>query len=193
MTIRESSDENDNPQPSAPMEDELYSSNGIGNNNNEVLIVHAEPVYPNHGDGDIPFVQATSVNEQYPYTGGNHSNCNTNGSSLATATTGSASGPIAMATGPARPSTSFATATGPALPPPTPTYNNVQEPSRYRDSNGSLTCCGVTIIVIVSISVCCCLPVIIVLILSAASWQYVSLGGNDDYNNVFEGGDHGGY
>jgi hypothetical protein len=186
MTIRDSNNHNNDRNaypaiPSAPTEEELIR--GSSSVEPEV-IVEAEPVYPGAYDGgDVPFVQATSVvSEQYPYASSSYPHSST-------ATNPSTSGPIALATGPARPSPSFAVATGPARPPHSsmtpgtnahqPVHPTAQYNSRYRDSNGALTCCAISVIVAVSICVCCFLPFFIIII----AWSSIGWTDLDDTSN----------
>jgi hypothetical protein len=204
MTIRDATDSNigDTNEhhhyvvPSAPTESTLY------NNTTSYLpemIVHAQPVYPGAHNGDnIPLVQAVSVDsEQDPHTSGSNSN-NPHGSVMTgmSGSTSTTSGPIALATGPARPTSSFAIVTGPARPPQPvsssvtpgvsvvtgpqgtnsnqPVHLTAQYNSRYRNSNGALTCCAVSTIVCISICVCCFLPAFVFVIAwgaAGANWQ----------------------
>jgi hypothetical protein len=204
MTIQDPNDSNSGDTngyqhyvfPSAPTEDVLY--NNPASNEPEV-VVQAQPVYPApYHRENIPFAQAVSVvSEQIPYTSGSNSNIphgsvNT-GNSSSTSTT---SVPIALATGPAQPTSSFAVATGPAWPPQPasssmtpgvsvvtgpqgtnahqPVHPTTQYNSRYRDSNGALTCCAISTMVCISICVCCFLPVFVFIIawgVSGAQWE----------------------
>ncbi|KAG7362804.1 hypothetical protein IV203_026164 [Nitzschia inconspicua] len=193
MTIRDSNDSNDRtdsnfltPVPSAPTEEELRAGSAVAATDPEVII-YAEPVYPGtYNADDVPFVQATSVvPEHSPYAYASSSVYNPHGSGGINSAT---SGSIAVATGPARPSSSFAVATGPPRPPSSavtpgvsvvtgplgtnsrqPVHATTQYNSRYRDSNGALTCCAVSILITVSICVCCFLPFIVFAIAWAAA------------------------
>lgn len=204
MTIRDSSSNNQgNPgavylNASAPTEDELVLAASESSSGEPEVIIQAQPVYPGAYNGDdVPFVQATSVvTEHSPYSS-SYNNNNLNVS--VTPTISTSSGPIALATGPARLSTSFNGATEPTRPPssamspgvsvvtgpqgtnsiqqvhPTAQYN-----SRYRNSNGALTCCAISMLVTIGVCCCCFLPLIIFVI----SWIATGMGINwDDFDD----------
>jgi hypothetical protein len=162
--------------PTAPTEYELSNVGGNGIPN-----VHAElhpqhyynyAVTTSHGEvmaepycSQIPLVPATSVSvsEQSPY---HH----VYGSS----TTGSS---VAIATGPPQPPSVMVVSRPPQVYPGRP-------PSRYRNSHGALTCCGITLIVVIICFTCCLIPVVAIIIAWATATTVGDSWDDDYWNNV---------
>lgn len=146
---------------------------------------------------EIPFVQATSLSEHSPYNASNGMS-SWNSTSIAVAT-GTAQPPsVAMVTGaPQAPSsitpgaaTFVAWPPGPSSLPPHDDarireHHHPRRRHRYRDENGSLTCCGITTVVGTSICVCIIVPVMVMVLLWAVTQGSTNIGQNNTDCGIF--------
>jgi hypothetical protein len=121
---------------------------------------------------EVPFAHATSMPAESP--------------AYSPAYFQGSEGSIAVVTGPPQPP-AVAVVTGPPQPPPNvsvvPGPPSYYPETRYRDSRGACTCCGITVIVLAVIFVCCVLPLFVMLIIWIIAWDEIIVNFDDDYFN----------